>query len=93
MWVDSFPYSEYGDVKGKIVEIGSDALPADQTHPYERFPATIELKNQHLVIKGQPKTLQSGESVSVNIKVRDRTVMSLLTDMVFKQHDGLKTVR
>ncbi len=91
--IDSFPYSEYGDVKGKIVSIGSDALPVDQTHPYERFPATIELKNQNLVIKGQPKTLQSGYAVSVNIKVRERTVMSLMTDMIMKQGDGLKTVR
>ncbi len=91
--IDSFPYSEYGDVKGKIVEIGSDALPVDQTHPYERFPATIKLERQNLVIKGQPKTLQSGYAVSVNIKVRERTVMSLLTDMVMKQGDGLKTVR
>ncbi len=91
--IDSFPYSEYGDVKGKIIEIGSDALPVDQTHPYERFPATIKLEKQNLVIKGQPKTLQSGYSVSVNIKVRERTVMSLLTDMVMKQGDGLKTVR
>lgn len=91
--IDSFPYSEYGDVKGKIVSIGSDALPADQANPYERFPATIELVKQNLVIKGQPKTLQSGYSVSVNIKVRERTVMSLLTDMVIKQGEGLKTVR
>jgi hemolysin D len=91
--IDSFPYSEYGDVKGKIVSIGSDALPIDQTHPYERFPATIELAKQNLVIKGQPKTLQSGYSVSVNIKVRERTVMSLLTDMIMKQGDDLKTVR
>ncbi len=91
--IDSFPYSEYGDVKGKIVSIGSDALPIDQTHPYERFPATIELVKQNLIIRGQPKTLQSGYAVSVNIKVRERTVMSLLTDMVMKQGDGLKTVR
>ncbi len=91
--IDSFPFSEYGDVKGKITEIGSDALPADQTHPFERFPATIELEKQDLVIKGNPVTLQSGMSLSVNIKVRDRTVMSLLSDMVIKQNDNLKTVR
>jgi hemolysin D len=91
--IDSFPFSEYGDVKGKIVNIGSDALPADQAHPFERFPATIELEKQNLVIKGHPVTLQSGMSLSVNIKVRDRTVMSLLSDMVIKQNDSLKTIR
>jgi hemolysin D len=91
--IDSFPFSEYGDVKGKIVDIGSDALPADQAHPFERFPATIKLEKQNLVIKGHPVTLQSGMSLSVNIKVRDRTVMSLLSDMVIKQNDSLKTIR
>ncbi len=91
--IDSFPFSEYGDVKGKITSIGSDALPADQAHPYERFPATIKLDKQNLVIKGNPVTLQSGMSLSVNIKVRDRTVMSIFTDMVMKQGDSLKTVR
>ncbi len=90
--VDSFPFSEYGDVKGKIISIGSDALPADQTHQYDRFPATIKLEKQNLVIKGNPVTLQSGMSLSVNIKVRQRTVMSLMTDMVMKQGDALKTL-
>jgi hemolysin D len=90
--VDSFPFSEYGDVKGKIISIGSDALPADQTHQYDRFPATIKLEKQNLVIKGTPVTLQSGMSLSVNIKVRQRTVMSLMTDMVMKQGDALKTL-
>ncbi|MFM2303077.1 MAG: hypothetical protein RLZZ135_483 [Cyanobacteriota bacterium] len=91
--IDSFPFSEYGDVKGKIVEIGSDALPPDQAHPFERFPAKIELEKQNLVIKGHPVTLQSGMSLSVNIKVRERTVMSLVSDMIIKQNDSLKTIR
>jgi hemolysin D len=91
--IDSFPFSEYGDVKGKIVEIGSDALPADQAHPFERFPAKIELEKQNLVIKGHPVTLQSGMSLSVNIKVRERTVMSLVSDTIVKQNDSLKTIR
>jgi hemolysin D len=91
--IDSFPFSEYGDVKGKIVSIGSDVLPADQAHPYDRFPATIELEKQKINIKGQPVTLKSGMSLSVNIKTGNRTVMSLLSDMVIKQNDSLKTIR
>ncbi len=91
--IDSFPFSEFGDVKGKLKSIGSDSLPPDQAHPYERFPATIELEKQNLVIKGHPVTLQSGMSLSANIKLRERTVISLFTDMVMKQSDALKTVR
>jgi HlyD family secretion protein len=91
--IDSFPFSEFGDVKGKLESIGSDSLPPDQLHPYERFPATVKLDKQNLVIKGRPVTLQSGMSLSVNIKLRERTVMSIFTDMVMKQGDALKTVR
>ena len=91
--IDSFPFSEFGDVKGTLTSIGSDALPADQAHPYERFPATIKLVKQNLIIKGKPVTLQSGMSLSANIKLRNRTVMSIFTDMVIKQEDSLKTVR
>jgi hemolysin D len=91
--IDSFPFSEFGDVKGTIVSIGSDALPADQTHQYERFPATIKLEKQDIVIKGKPVTLQSGMSLSANVKTRDRTVMSIFTDLVMKQGDSLKTIR
>jgi hemolysin D len=91
--IDSFPFSEFGDVKGKIISIGSDALPADQTHQYERFPAIIQLEKQNITIKGKPVTLQSGMSLSANVKTRDRTVMSIFTDLVMKQGDSLKTIR
>lgn len=91
--IDSFPFSEFGDVKGKIVSIGSDALPIDQTHNYERFPATIKLEKQDITIKGKPVTLQSGMSLSANVKLRQRTVMSIFTDLVMKQGDALKTIR
>lgn len=91
--IDSFPFSEFGDVKGKVVSIGSDALPADQAHPYERFPATIKLDKQNITIKGKPVTLQSGMSLSANVKLRERTVMSIFTDLVMKQGDSLKTIR
>ena len=91
--IDSFPFSEFGDVKGKVISIGSDALPADQTHQYERFPAIIQLAKQNIVIKGKPMTLQSGMSLSGNVKIRDRTVMSIFTDLIYKQNDNLKTIR
>ena len=91
--LDTFPFSEFGDVKGTVESIGSDSLPADQTHPYERFPATIKLDKQNVIIKGEKKVLQSGMSLSVNMKIRERTVMSIFTDMVMKQGDALKNVR
>jgi hemolysin D len=92
--IDSFPYSEFGDIKGEVTGIGSDALPPDQTHQFYRFPAKISLDKQSLTINGKKVTLQSGMSISANIKVREeRTVLSLFTELFTKQIDTLKEVR
>jgi hemolysin D len=92
--IDSFPFSEFGDIKGVVDGIGSDALPPDQTHQFYRFPAKIHLDKQSLSIQGKRVTLQSGMSITANIKVREeRTVMSLFTEMFTKQVDSLKEVR
>ncbi|MEA5624695.1 HlyD family efflux transporter periplasmic adaptor subunit [Nostoc sp. UHCC 0251] len=92
--IDSFPYSEFGDIKGEVAGIGSDALPPDQTHQFYRFPAKVSLDKQTLMIRGQNVNLQSGMSISANIKVREeRTVLSLFTELFTKQIDTLKEVR
>ncbi len=91
--IDSFPFSEFGDVKGKLMWIGDDALPPDQIYPFYRFPAKVKLQNQFLLINGRKVQLQSGMSVNANIKVRSRTVMSIFTDLFSKSVESLKTVR
>ncbi|MDD1428268.1 hemolysin D, partial [Dolichospermum sp. ST_sed9] len=83
-------------IKGKVVNIGSDALPPDQNHQFYRFPAKIKLDRQQLSLTGQQRkiSLQSGMSISANIRVREeRTVMSLFTEMFTKQIESLNEVR
>ncbi|KAB8332466.1 HlyD family efflux transporter periplasmic adaptor subunit [Scytonema tolypothrichoides VB-61278] len=91
--VDSFPFSEFGDIKGELVWIGSDALPPEQVRPYDSFPARIRLDTQSLRVNNQELPLQSGMSITANIKVRNRTVMSIFSDLFTKQIDSLKSVR
>ncbi len=91
--IDSFPYSEFGDIKGELVSIGSDALPPDQIRPFYSFPAKVKLNRQALVINERTVPLQSGMSVSTNILVRKRTVLSIFTDLFIEKTDSLKTVR
>jgi hemolysin D len=91
--IDTFNFSEFGDVKGTVEWIGSDALPPDQIYPFARFPARIKIAAQTLVVKGEIKKLKPGSSVKANIKLRDRTVMSIFTDMFSKQSDGIKNLR
>ncbi len=91
--IDSFPFSEYGDVKGELISVGSDALPPTQARQVYTFPAKIRLKQSTLKANGRELALQSGMSVSVNIKVRDRAVISILTDSFTQQIESLKNVR
>ena len=92
--IDSFPYSEFGDIKGQVTFIGSDALEPDQLHNFYRFPVKVKLDSQKLVHNGRELDLQTGMSVSVNIKVKeDRTVLSLFTELFTKKLDGMKNTR
>lgn len=91
--IDSFPYSEFGDLKGRLDWIGSDALPPEQSRPFYSFPAKVKLEKQSIVINGRPVVLQSGMSLSTNIRVRQRTVISIFTDLFTEKTESLKTVR
>lgn len=91
--IDSFPFSEFGDIKGELMAIGSDALPPEPARPFYSFPAKVRLEKQALSINGRNINLQSGMSISVNIKIRQRPVISIFTDLFTNKADNLKLVR
>ncbi|MEM9005326.1 MAG: HlyD family efflux transporter periplasmic adaptor subunit [Cyanobacteria bacterium P01_F01_bin.86] len=86
--IDSFPFSEFGDVEGTVIHIGSDALPPDEVNPFYRFPTEIELETQAL---GETLPLQSGMSVNANIKLRKRRVITILSDLFVRKLDSLRS--
>lgn len=91
--LDAFPYSQFGDVKGQLVWIGSDALPPDQLQPFYKFPAKVQMQRQSIMVDGRDVPLQSGMSVSTHIKLRKRTIMSIFTDIFWKKIESLQFVR
>jgi len=92
--IDSFPFSEFGDIKGEVISISSDALPPDQVYNFFRFPVKVSLDQQFLQIQDRQVALQSGMSVSVNIKIREnRKVISLFIELFTNKVESLKRVR
>lgn len=91
--VDSFPFSEFGDIKGELISVGSDALPPTQQTPVYTFPLKIHLNQQSLSANGRKLMLQSGMSVSVNIKIRERRMISIFMDGFTQQLESLKFAR
>ena len=86
--IGSFPFSEFGDVEGTVIHIGSDALPPDEINPFYRFPVEIELETQSL---SETLPLQSGMSVTANIKLRKRRVITMLSDLFVRKIDSLRS--
>jgi len=91
--LDTFPFREFGEIKGTLSYLAADALPPNEEFKYPRFPAKIHLERQFLSHNGEKLPLKSGMAVTVNIQVRSRTLLSILTDEFSKPFDSLETVR
>ena len=91
--VDSFPKLEFGYIDGELFFIGSDALPPTDVTPVYTFPAKISLARQNLNVGDKEIPLQSGMSVSVNLRVRDRRVINFFLDSLMGPVDKMREVR
>ena len=91
--VDAYPFTQFGDIPGVLKSVGEEVLPADQQHPQPRFPALVVLKQQYLERNGQRYAVRPGQSVSVNLIVRDKPVINLLTDAMEKAWDALRGIK
>lgn len=89
--IDAFTYSEYGDIDGYLVHVGSDALPPDEIFQFYRFPAEIQLLSQKLESNGKTYRIRSGMSINANIKTEKRTVISFFSELFARKRDSFFT--
>ena len=88
--IDAYPYNEFGEIDGKIESIGSDVLEPNADYDFYRFPVTIKMDQPFLLHKNKELPLITGMSVSVNIILRQRPVISLFTEKIFPFWSGLE---
>ena len=91
--IDAYPFTQFGSIKGNLKFVGDEVLPPDYQNPEPRFPAYINLSKQYLIKNGKTYKIRSGQSVSVNLKVRDKPVISLLTNAIERAFDSLKGIK
>lgn len=91
--IDAFPFTQFGAIPGRLKSIGTDSLPPDQQNPLPRFPAYVSLDRLYLEKSGTRHQVSSGQTVSVNLIVRDKRVITLLTDAVQRALDALRQIR
>lgn len=91
--VDAYPFTKFGDIDAKVTHIGADALEPDTNYSYYRFPVTLALSSPVLKSQGRELPLKPGMSISANLKLREKRLISLLTDMFKRNVEGLKSLR
>ena len=91
--VDAFPFTRYGELSGSVTQIGADSLPPDEKSASYRFPVKLKLDRSYLLSKGIIIPLQSGMAITSNLKLRDKKVISLISDMLVDQTDSIKSIR
>jgi HlyD family secretion protein len=91
--VDAFPFTQFGSIPGRIRAVSVFALPADQQNPEPRFPGYVTLDRNTLIRDGRLYPVGSGQSVQVNVVLRQKRVITLLTDVLDRAFDSLRRIR
>ena len=91
--VNSYPFTEYGSIMGKIVSISAYAFPPDNSNPQERFKATVELDTDVMVKDGEQLRLQPGMAITGLIKLGKQPVISIITDRFNAFFDSASKIR
>ena len=80
----------YGELKGKVSYVAADAKQRDQNILF--FPVKIKL-NGESNSKVTDLQLVPGMSVQANLKLRDKPVISLISDLFTQQTDSIRSLR
>jgi len=91
--VDAFPYTQFGSIPASIKAVSVYALPADPQNPEPRFPGYVTLNRDYLERDGRRFRVGSGQSVQVNVVLRQKRVITLLTDVLDRAFDALRRIR
>jgi len=91
--VDAFPYTQFGSIPGALKSVGTLPVQSDEQNPLPRFPAYIRLDRDYVTRDNNRFSVSAGQSVQANLVLRDKRVISLLTDAVQKALDSLRSIR
>ena len=91
--VSSYPFTEYGSIKGTLVQIGADSKSTNPNIPAEHFPAIVQLNSSNLTRNGETLPLKTGMSVTTLIKTGSRPAISLLSDKIVGLFDSVRHIR
>jgi len=91
--INSFPFTEYGSIKGTLTRISDDRFPADQETPQQYFKAKVSLSRSSLQHAGKEYPLRPGMSVMALVQIGSRPAISLVSDRFNSFIDSTRSIR
>lgn len=98
--IDTFQASDFGYIRAVVERIGSDAITAEeQTRVLGTdekglfYPAILRLERQTIRLNKTQAPLQAGMSLTADIQLRQRRVISILTGFFDDQRRNLERLR
>ncbi len=87
--VDSFPYTRYGTIRGKVAHVSKDAVKDEQLGLV--FPAQIRMERSSIAVDEHEVPLQAGMSITAEIRTGERRVIDyLLSPLQQYQSEALR---
>ena len=91
--VDSFPFTDYGALPGKVSSMSVDVMAPDPEHPRPYFKVTVSLTRNELKKDGITYRLIAGMAVNAMINLGKRPVISLVSDRLGELVDSPRSIR
>lgn len=91
--VDAYPFSRFGSLTAKVINIGDEVLPADDQNPQSRYPVYLNIDNQFLIKNKRKYLIRAGQSINANLIVKERPVITIFTDIFTNSIDSLKSIK
>ena len=74
-------------------QIAADALEPSASRNFYHFPVKLKLERSYLESKGIKIPLKPGMAITTNLKLRDKRVISLVSDLLVDQTDSVRSIR
>jgi HlyD family secretion protein len=89
--LETFPYQEFGLVKGTVVSISPNAVTDEKLGLV--YSSRIRLEQSSVQVKGNTVPLSPGMAATAEIVTRQKTVLSFLLEPVMKSWDSAFSIR
>jgi hemolysin D len=80
--VETFPFTLYGTIPGKVLSVSDDAAPIEKVGLV--YPTRVSMDRATIQVEGKPVNLSPGMAVTVEIKTGQRRVIEYLLSPLLK---------